>query len=81
VKCRKSLQYFSEYGHKQQEELLRRQEQMQGLHDRLMENSKTILSAQVCNYSFWALNPYTHASLIIFLIKNIYLYFISTYIL
>ncbi|RHN74391.1 hypothetical protein MtrunA17_Chr2g0309801 [Medicago truncatula] len=43
---RKSLQYFSEYGHKQQEELLRRQEQMQGLHDRLMENSKTILSAQ-----------------------------------
>ncbi|KEH38206.1 gamete-like protein [Medicago truncatula] len=43
---RKSLQYFSEYGHKQQEELLQRQEQMQGLHDRLMENSKTILSAQ-----------------------------------
>ncbi|KAK2421960.1 protein GAMETE EXPRESSED [Trifolium repens] len=43
---RKSLQYFSEYGHKQQEELLRRQEQMQGLHDRLMETSKTILFAQ-----------------------------------
>lgn len=51
MKCRKSLQYFSEYGHKQQEELLQRQEQMQGLHDRLMENSKTILPAQVCNYS------------------------------
>ncbi|RHN53139.1 hypothetical protein MtrunA17_Chr6g0488221 [Medicago truncatula] len=43
---RKSVQYFSEYGHKQQEELLQRQEQMQGLHDRLMENSKTVLSAQ-----------------------------------
>ncbi|KAL5067149.1 hypothetical protein RYX36_018036 [Vicia faba] len=43
---RKSLQYFAEYGHRQQEELLRRQEQMQGLHDRLMENSKTILYAQ-----------------------------------
>lgn len=43
---RKSLQYFAEYGHKQQEELLRRQEQMQGIHDRLMENSKTILSTQ-----------------------------------
>jgi len=47
VKCRKNLQYFAEYGHKQQEEILRRQEQIQGIHDRLMENSKTILSAQV----------------------------------
>ena len=79
MECRKSLQYFSEYGHKQQEELLRRQEQMQGLHDRLMENSKTILSAQVCNYNFWELNPYTYASLISFLIKNIYLYFIGNF--
>ncbi|XP_058775481.1 protein GAMETE EXPRESSED 1-like [Vicia villosa] len=43
---RKSLQYFAQYGHRQQEELLKRQEQIQGLHDRLMENSKTILSAQ-----------------------------------
>ncbi|CAL5207612.1 unnamed protein product [Lathyrus oleraceus] len=43
---RKSLQYFAEYGHRQQEELLRRQEQIQGLHNRLMENSKTILYAQ-----------------------------------
>ena len=47
MKCRKNLQYFAEYGHKQQEEILRRQEQIQGIHDRLMENSKTILSAQV----------------------------------
>ncbi|KAF1894980.1 hypothetical protein Lal_00022476 [Lupinus albus] len=43
---RKTLQYFAEYGHKQQQELLQRQEQIQRLHDRLMENSKSILSAQ-----------------------------------
>ncbi|CAL5187039.1 unnamed protein product [Lathyrus oleraceus] len=43
---RKSLQYFAEYGHRQQEELLKGQEQIQGLHDKLMESSKTILSAQ-----------------------------------
>jgi hypothetical protein len=48
--CRKSLQYFAEFGHKQQEKFIRRQEQMQGLHDRLMENSNSILSAQVCNF-------------------------------
>lgn len=52
--CRKTLQYFAEYGHRQQEELLQRQEQIQGLHDRLMENSKSILSAQVC-YFLWTL--------------------------
>ncbi|KAK7305664.1 hypothetical protein VNO77_43572 [Canavalia gladiata] len=43
---RKTLQYFAEYGHRQHEELLQRQDQIQGLHDRLMENSKSILSAQ-----------------------------------
>ncbi|XP_027336789.1 protein GAMETE EXPRESSED 1 [Abrus precatorius] len=43
---RKTLQYFAEYGHTQHEELLRRQEEIQGLHDHLMENSKSILSAQ-----------------------------------
>ncbi|XP_015956606.1 protein GAMETE EXPRESSED 1-like [Arachis duranensis] len=43
---RKTLQYFTEYGHRQHEELLQKQEQIQGLHDRLMENSKSILSAQ-----------------------------------
>ncbi|MED6143283.1 hypothetical protein PIB30_004786 [Stylosanthes scabra] len=43
---RKTLQYFAEYGHRQHEELLQKQEQIQGLHDRLMENSKSILSAQ-----------------------------------
>ncbi|XP_024631939.1 protein GAMETE EXPRESSED 1 [Medicago truncatula] len=43
---RKNLQYFAEYGQKQHEELLRRQEQMQEVHDQLMESSKKILSAQ-----------------------------------
>jgi hypothetical protein len=50
VKCRKNLQYFAEYGQKQHEELLRRQEQTQEVHDQLMESSKKILSAQVCNF-------------------------------
>ena len=56
---RKTLQYFAEYGHKQQEELIQRQEQIQGLHDRLMANSKSILAAQVCKifriYYSWVL--------------------------
>ncbi|KAG4923448.1 hypothetical protein JHK87_048988 [Glycine soja] len=43
---RKTLQYFAEYGHRQHEELLQRQQQIQGFHDRLMENSKEILSSQ-----------------------------------
>ncbi|MED6208634.1 hypothetical protein PIB30_047172 [Stylosanthes scabra] len=43
---RKSLEHFAEYGNKQHEELVQRQKQFQGLHDRLMENSKTILAAQ-----------------------------------
>ncbi|XP_022143299.1 protein GAMETE EXPRESSED 1 [Momordica charantia] len=43
---RSKLQDLAEYGHRQQEELLQRQGQLQQLHDRLMENSKTILEAQ-----------------------------------
>ncbi|GAU18968.1 hypothetical protein TSUD_229590 [Trifolium subterraneum] len=43
---RKSLQYFAEFGHKQQEEFIRRQEEMKAIHDRLMENSNSILSSQ-----------------------------------
>nr|XP_007163368.1 hypothetical protein PHAVU_001G228800g [Phaseolus vulgaris]ESW35362.1 hypothetical protein PHAVU_001G228800g [Phaseolus vulgaris] len=43
---RKTLQYFAEYGHRQHEELVQRQEQIQGFHDRLMDNSKSILSSQ-----------------------------------
>ena len=41
------MQQLAEYGHRQQEELLRQQEQIQRVHDNLMENSKSILAAQV----------------------------------
>ncbi|XP_057972665.1 protein GAMETE EXPRESSED 1 [Malania oleifera] len=40
------LQQMSEFGRRQQEELLRRQEQLQQAHDHLVENSKSILAAQ-----------------------------------
>ncbi|KAK7302072.1 hypothetical protein RJT34_12951 [Clitoria ternatea] len=43
---RKTLQYFAEYRHKQHEELLQHQQQIQGLHDRIMESSNSILFAQ-----------------------------------
>ncbi|XP_019191886.1 PREDICTED: protein GAMETE EXPRESSED 1-like [Ipomoea nil] len=43
---RGTLQQLAEIGHKQQDELLRRQEQLQQAHDHLVENSKTILAAQ-----------------------------------
>ncbi|XP_031107502.1 protein GAMETE EXPRESSED 1-like [Ipomoea triloba] len=43
---RGTLQKLAEIGHKQQDELLRRQEQLQQAHDHLVENSKTILAAQ-----------------------------------
>nr|POE98119.1 protein gamete expressed 1 [Quercus suber] len=44
---RSTLQQFAEYGHRQQEELLQGQEQLQRIHDHLMENSKSILAVQV----------------------------------
>ncbi|KAI5659992.1 hypothetical protein M9H77_28785 [Catharanthus roseus] len=43
---RETLKQLSEFGHKQQEELLQRQEQLLRAHDNLVESSKTILSAQ-----------------------------------
>ncbi|RZC50552.1 hypothetical protein C5167_018974, partial [Papaver somniferum] len=43
---RASLQTLAEFGQKQQEELLRRQLQLQQAHDHLIENSKSILAAQ-----------------------------------
>ncbi|XP_050226680.1 protein GAMETE EXPRESSED 1 [Mercurialis annua] len=43
---RSTLQSFAEYGRKQQEELLQRQQQIQQVHDHLIENSKSILAAQ-----------------------------------
>ncbi|KAL2499071.1 Protein GAMETE EXPRESSED 1 [Abeliophyllum distichum] len=43
---RGTLQQLAEFGKNQQEELIRRQEQLQHAHDHLVENSKTILAAQ-----------------------------------
>ncbi|KAL5574179.1 hypothetical protein UlMin_023776 [Ulmus minor] len=43
---RSTLQRLAEYGHRQQEELLQRQKQLQQVHDHLMDNSKSILAAQ-----------------------------------
>ncbi|KAL5701863.1 hypothetical protein ACHQM5_027154 [Ranunculus cassubicifolius] len=43
---RSSLESLAEFGKKQQEELLRRQEQLQLAHDHLVENSRNILQAQ-----------------------------------
>ncbi|XP_065866208.1 protein GAMETE EXPRESSED 1-like [Euphorbia lathyris] len=43
---RNHLQSLAEYGRKQQEEVLQRQEQIQQIHDHLIEKSKSILAAQ-----------------------------------
>ncbi|KAG6581258.1 Protein GAMETE EXPRESSED 1, partial [Cucurbita argyrosperma subsp. sororia] len=43
---RRKLQQLAEYGRKQQDEFLQRQGQLQQLHDRLMDNSNSILEAQ-----------------------------------
>ncbi|KAL5581721.1 hypothetical protein UlMin_014163 [Ulmus minor] len=43
---REVLQQLAKFGHEQQEELLRRQEQLQHAHDHLVENSKSMLAAQ-----------------------------------
>lgn len=37
---------LAEFGHKQQEELMKRQQQLEGAHDRLVANSMSILKAQ-----------------------------------
>ncbi|OIT27341.1 PREDICTED: protein GAMETE EXPRESSED 1 [Nicotiana attenuata] len=43
---RGTLQQLAQFGHEQQEELLKRQKQLQQTHDHLVEKSKTILAAQ-----------------------------------
>ncbi|KAG9457335.1 hypothetical protein H6P81_001843 [Aristolochia fimbriata] len=43
---RATLQSIAEFGHKHQEELLRRQEQLQQTHNHLIQNSHSILAAQ-----------------------------------
>ncbi|WOH15928.1 hypothetical protein DCAR_0935476 [Daucus carota subsp. sativus] len=40
------MQQLAEFGHRQQEELLNRQKQLELAHDHLVENSRTILEAQ-----------------------------------
>lgn len=40
------MQQLAEFGHRQQEELLNRQKQLEIAHDHLVENSRTILAAQ-----------------------------------
>ncbi|KAF2290503.1 hypothetical protein GH714_014158 [Hevea brasiliensis] len=46
VESRSTLERLTEYGRKQQEDLLQRQAQLQQVHDNLIENSKSILAAQ-----------------------------------
>lgn len=46
------MQNLVEFGQKQQEELMRRQEELQHAHDHLVENSRYILEAQVCNCKY-----------------------------
>lgn len=41
------MQKLAEFGHRQQEELLVRQKQLEQAHDHLIVNSETILAAQV----------------------------------
>lgn len=48
--CRVTLQKLSEFGHKQQEELLERQKELHQSHDHLVENSKLILATQVSDF-------------------------------
>ncbi|WMV53736.1 hypothetical protein MTR67_047121 [Solanum verrucosum] len=43
---RGTLKQLAQFGHEQQEELLRRQKQLQQTHDHLVEKSKSILAAQ-----------------------------------
>ncbi|XP_054820074.1 protein GAMETE EXPRESSED 1 [Prosopis cineraria] len=43
---RKTFQQLAEFGLRHHEELLLRQQQIEGIHDRLMKNTKSILSAQ-----------------------------------
>ncbi|KAG5522070.1 hypothetical protein RHGRI_034319 [Rhododendron griersonianum] len=87
---RGTLQQLSELGNKQQDQLLQRQELLQQTHDRLAENSKTILEAQEAFESkqtsmFVALDKLfaLHNAMLLEarLIKAFVFYFISIYIL
>ena len=43
--CRDTLKELAEFGHKQQEALIKRQEQLEEAHQRLVANSKSISAA------------------------------------
>jgi hypothetical protein len=45
--CRETIQKLAQFGQRQQEELLARQEQIRQAHDHLIQNSHSILEAQV----------------------------------
>lgn len=45
--CRNTLQRLKEFSQEQQEDLAKRQEKLQEVHDHLFENSKSMLEAQV----------------------------------
>ncbi|KAK6926171.1 hypothetical protein RJ641_007890 [Dillenia turbinata] len=87
---RVTLQQLAEFGHKQQEELLHRQEQLQRAHDHLVENSKTILAAQEAFESkqatmFVALDKLfaLHNAMLLEsrFIKAFFIYFLSMFVL
>ncbi|KAE8724526.1 Protein GAMETE EXPRESSED 1 [Hibiscus syriacus] len=87
---RNTLQRLAEYGRKQQEELLKRQEQLQQVHDHLVENSKSILAAQEAFESkqasmFIALDKIfaLHNAMLLEsrLIKAFFIYSMSTFII
>lgn len=54
--CRGTLRKLIELGRSQQLELLQRQEQLKQAHDHLVQNSKTILAAQVILFDIIALS-------------------------
>ena len=74
---RSTLQQLAEYGHRQQEELLRRQEQIQRVHDNLMENSKSILAAQVSIFLWTVPFLFIYKSKVVALVFIILTYGIS----
>ncbi|KAL6286826.1 hypothetical protein ACE6H2_011216 [Prunus campanulata] len=87
---RSTLHRLAEYGHRQQEELLQKQQQLQQVHDHLMENSKSILAAQESFESkqasmFIALDKLftLHNAMLLEsrLIKAFFIYFISMFVI
>ncbi|XWS36711.1 hypothetical protein CRYUN_Cryun20dG0109300 [Craigia yunnanensis] len=90
AESRASLKELAEFGHKQQEMLLQRQQQLEQAHDHLVENSKTILAAQEAfefkqAHMFAALDKLysLHSAMLVEsrLIKAFFLYCLSIFVL